>query len=56
MAGAGLDPARLGADEELLAGIGAFVELHIEQGSALDGLGARGRGRRGHLAARPLAA
>ena len=40
MTGAGLDPARLGADEELLASIGAFVELHIEQGSALDGLGA----------------
>ncbi len=40
MTGAGLDPARLGADEELLAGLGAFVELHIEQGSALDGLGA----------------
>jgi N-carbamoyl-L-amino-acid hydrolase len=40
MAGAGLDPAGLGADEELLARIGAFVELHIEQGSALDGLGA----------------
>jgi beta-ureidopropionase / N-carbamoyl-L-amino-acid hydrolase len=40
MAGAGLDPARLGADDELLGSIGAFVELHIEQGSALDGLGA----------------
>ena len=40
MTGAGLDPARLGADEELLASIGSFVELHIEQGSALDGLGA----------------
>ena len=33
-------PGRLGRDEELLAGIAAFVELHIEQGSALDGLGA----------------
>jgi N-carbamoyl-L-amino-acid hydrolase len=40
MTGAGFDPVRLGADEELLASIGAFVELHIEQGSALDGLGA----------------
>jgi N-carbamoyl-L-amino-acid hydrolase len=40
MAGAGLDPARLGADDDLLASLGAFVELHIEQGSALDGLGA----------------
>ena len=40
MAGAGLDPARLGADDDLLAGLGAFVELHIEQGSALSGLGA----------------
>ncbi len=40
MAGAGLDPAGLGADDDLLAGLGAFVELHIEQGSALGGLGA----------------
>jgi beta-ureidopropionase / N-carbamoyl-L-amino-acid hydrolase len=40
MTGAGLDPGRLGPDDELLGGIGAFVELHIEQGSALDGLGA----------------
>jgi beta-ureidopropionase / N-carbamoyl-L-amino-acid hydrolase len=40
MAGAGLDPGQLGPDEELLASIGAFVELHIEQGSALAGLGA----------------
>jgi beta-ureidopropionase / N-carbamoyl-L-amino-acid hydrolase len=39
MTGAGLDPERIGADDELLGGIGAFVELHIEQGSALDGLG-----------------
>ena len=37
---AGLDPGRLGEDEDLLDSIGAFVELHIEQGSALDGLGA----------------
>jgi beta-ureidopropionase / N-carbamoyl-L-amino-acid hydrolase len=40
MAGAGLDPDALGADDELLARIGAFVELHIEQGSGLSGLGA----------------
>jgi len=39
MTSAGLDPAGLGPDENLLASIGAFVELHIEQGSALDGLG-----------------
>jgi N-carbamoyl-L-amino-acid hydrolase len=40
MAGAGLDPAALGPDEDRLAGLAAYVELHIEQGSALDGLGA----------------
>ncbi|HTA01173.1 MAG TPA: allantoate amidohydrolase [Streptosporangiaceae bacterium] len=40
MRAAGRDPDALGADEELLAGIGAYVELHIEQGSALAGLGA----------------
>jgi beta-ureidopropionase / N-carbamoyl-L-amino-acid hydrolase len=40
MAGVGLDPDGLGPDEELLASVGAVVELHIEQGSALDGLGA----------------
>jgi beta-ureidopropionase / N-carbamoyl-L-amino-acid hydrolase len=40
MAGAGLDPDQLGPDDDLLASVGAFVELHIEQGSALDGLGA----------------
>jgi beta-ureidopropionase / N-carbamoyl-L-amino-acid hydrolase len=39
MAGAGLDPDQLGPDDDLLASVGAFVELHIEQGSALDGLG-----------------
>src|SRR5260370_9935157 len=47
MTGAGLDPARLGADDELLGGIGAFVELHIEQGSALGGLGAAAGGAGG---------
>jgi N-carbamoyl-L-amino-acid hydrolase len=40
MSAAGLDPAAIGQDDELLGGIAAFVELHIEQGSALDGLGA----------------
>jgi beta-ureidopropionase / N-carbamoyl-L-amino-acid hydrolase len=40
MTGAGLDPAGLGADDDLLDRVGAFVELHIEQGRALDGLGA----------------
>ena len=40
MTGAGLDPARIGPDEELLGRVAAYVELHIEQGSALDGLGA----------------
>ena len=40
MTGAGLDPARLGQDDELLGRIGAFVELHIEQGRALADLGA----------------
>jgi N-carbamoyl-L-amino-acid hydrolase len=35
MAAAGHDPDLLGPDPELLAGIGAFVELHIEQGRAL---------------------
>jgi beta-ureidopropionase / N-carbamoyl-L-amino-acid hydrolase len=36
MAAAGHDPDALGADPERLARIGAFVELHIEQGRALD--------------------
>jgi hydantoinase/carbamoylase family amidase len=35
MAAAGYDPALIGPDEDLLDGIGAFVELHIEQGRAL---------------------
>lgn len=34
------DTTILGADPERLAGIGAFVELHIEQGRALDGANA----------------
>jgi beta-ureidopropionase / N-carbamoyl-L-amino-acid hydrolase len=40
MQAAGRDPDVLGPDDELLAGIGAYIELHIEQGSALAGLGA----------------
>jgi beta-ureidopropionase / N-carbamoyl-L-amino-acid hydrolase len=40
MTGAGLDPDRLGPEPERVAQIGGYVELHIEQGSALDGLGA----------------
>jgi N-carbamoyl-L-amino-acid hydrolase len=35
MAAAGQDPASLGADPGLVAGIAAYVELHIEQGRAL---------------------
>ena len=37
---AGADPDALGADPERLARIGAFVELHVEQGRALVDLGA----------------
>ncbi len=40
MLAAGRDPALLGPDDELLAELGCYVELHVEQGSALDGLGA----------------
>jgi N-carbamoyl-L-amino-acid hydrolase len=40
MTGAGLDPGRLGRDDGRLAGLAAYVELHIEQGSGLDGRGA----------------
>ena len=39
MAAAGLDPDGIGADEDLVATIGAFVELHVEQGRALAPLG-----------------
>jgi N-carbamoyl-L-amino-acid hydrolase len=35
MSAAGHDPRGLGPDEERLARIGAFVELHVEQGRAL---------------------
>jgi len=40
MAAAGHDPDAIGPDETLLAGIAAYVELHIEQGRALGDLGA----------------
>jgi beta-ureidopropionase / N-carbamoyl-L-amino-acid hydrolase len=40
MTQAGLDPAAIGADPELLSGLHACVELHIEQGRALAGVGA----------------
>ncbi|MFJ5777759.1 allantoate amidohydrolase [Streptomyces sp. NPDC093094] len=36
MEAAGLDPDAIGADPERLDRIGAFVELHVEQGRALD--------------------
>ncbi|HEY5835422.1 allantoate amidohydrolase [Streptomyces sp.] len=39
MEAAGHDPERIGADTERLSRIGAFVELHVEQGRALDLLG-----------------
>ncbi len=35
LAGAGRDPAYLGRDDAMLARIGTFVELHVEQGRAL---------------------
>jgi N-carbamoyl-L-amino-acid hydrolase len=37
---AGFDPERAGPDPERLAGIGAFVELHVEQGTLLAPSGA----------------
>lgn len=40
MAAAGHDPQAIGPEGDLLASIGGYVELHIEQGSALVGLGA----------------
>ncbi|MEU1279626.1 allantoate amidohydrolase [Streptomyces sp. NPDC005805] len=36
MEAAGYDPSAIGADPERLGRIGAFVELHVEQGRALD--------------------
>jgi beta-ureidopropionase / N-carbamoyl-L-amino-acid hydrolase len=38
--GAGMDPAGIGRDAELLGRLDAFVELHVEQGRALADLGA----------------
>jgi N-carbamoyl-L-amino-acid hydrolase len=40
MAEAGLDPASIGPDQALLSRIGSFIELHVEQGSALAGMDA----------------
>jgi beta-ureidopropionase / N-carbamoyl-L-amino-acid hydrolase len=40
MAAAGHDPALLGPRDDLLDGIAAFVELHVEQGRALAPMGA----------------
>lgn len=39
LTGAGVDPAGLGRDTTLPQRIGVFVELHVEQGRALDRLG-----------------
>lgn len=36
----GRDPAALGADPEVVAAVGAYVELHVEQGRGLVDLGA----------------
>jgi N-carbamoyl-L-amino-acid hydrolase len=40
MTQAGFDASAIGPDPAFVAGIAAHVELHIEQGSALDGMGA----------------
>ncbi|HUD35832.1 MAG TPA: allantoate amidohydrolase [Streptosporangiaceae bacterium] len=40
MSGAGLDPNGIGADGDLGVRVAVFVELHVEQGRALAGLGA----------------
>jgi N-carbamoyl-L-amino-acid hydrolase len=40
MQAAGYDPGQLGRDDDLIARIGAYVELHIEQGRGLADLGA----------------
>ena len=39
MAAAGVDPDAIGSDDSLVGNIGAFVELHVEQGRALEPLG-----------------
>jgi len=40
MRGAGADPDSLGADDERLSRLSAFVELHVEQGRGLEDAGA----------------
>lgn len=35
LAGAGIDPAHIGRDDEAVSRMGAFVELHVEQGRGL---------------------
>jgi N-carbamoyl-L-amino-acid hydrolase len=40
MTAAGHDPAAVGADDDLLSRVAAYVELHIEQGRGLAGVGA----------------
>jgi beta-ureidopropionase / N-carbamoyl-L-amino-acid hydrolase len=40
LAGAGLDPEAIGPDPELVGRIEAYLELHIEQGTALGGMNA----------------
>ena len=52
---AGRDVAHLGRDDETLRRIGAFVELHVEQGRGLIDLGRAVGGRLVDLAARTLA-
>jgi beta-ureidopropionase / N-carbamoyl-L-amino-acid hydrolase len=37
---AGVDPAGIGRDNERLSALGCFVELHVEQGRALEDIGA----------------
>jgi N-carbamoyl-L-amino-acid hydrolase len=39
-AAAGVDPAGIGRDDERLAALGCFIELHVEQGRGLADLGA----------------
>ena len=39
-AAAGVDPAAIGRDDDRLAALGCFIELHVEQGRALADLGA----------------
>lgn len=39
MRSSGMDPERVGRDEQALGGVGQFVELHVEQGRGLIDLG-----------------